>query len=156
VTVEDRFHSYLPRKPFIYACYSATREVNYPAISSARRRGDSGGKAQFVFTGGYVSYNHRRFSPGGSNNASSEVIDHMTITVQLVRLMYNHNKTYPTKQRELFRSRDHDPLRTPPSMFMYIAPASIWNFRMVFPCHPLIVGAPGRQPVWNCFFGKLP
>jgi hypothetical protein len=109
VTLEDRIHSYLPQKPFIYVCYSATREVNYPAISSSRCRGDSGGKDQFVFTSGYVSNNHRRFSPGGNYSATSEAIDYTTITVTLVRLMSIHNKTHPTKQRELFRSCDHRP-----------------------------------------------
>lgn len=89
---------------------SATRKANCPAISSSRCRGDSGGKAHFVFTSGYVSNNHRWFSPGGSYSATSEAIDHTTITVQLVRLMSIHNKTHPTKQRELFRSRDHRPI----------------------------------------------
>jgi hypothetical protein len=90
-------------------CYSATREANYPAVSSSRCRGDNGGKAQFVFRSGYVYNNHKRFSPGGSYSATSESIDHTKITVQLVRLMFIHNKTQQTKQRELFRSRDHLP-----------------------------------------------
>lgn len=50
-----------------------------------------GGKAQFVFTGGYVTNNHRRFSPGGSYSVTSEAIDRMTITAQLVRLMSINN-----------------------------------------------------------------